>query len=271
MPYAHSRLGVLAFASVAFMLVACGQAATAPTDTPSPSPTKSLMAGTTTPTTQPSAVGAPVPTDELTELDYTISCDVAGSDWPSYTDYRDAWSTPSDYCTTDRIDGPPSETQLKAVELLEGKSADKMRPSAIKGALEFLVSACATSGKKAYNYLKADGVDRIGQAEEWVAILTMCPDHPDAQEINKRIDAILADRDERGEFIYNGSYRIGKDIEPGTYVSEGNDGEGCYWELADSSGQTIDNGFALASRVEVTIPSSAYEFISDFCAPWRRP
>ena len=158
MPYAHSRLGVLAFASVAFMLVACGQAATAPTDTPSPSPTKSLMAGTTTPTTQPSAVGAPVPTDELTELDYTISCDVAGSDWPSYTDYRDAWSTPSDYCTTDRIDGPPSETQLKAVELLEGKSANKMRPSAIKGALEFLVSACATSGKKAYNYLKADGV-----------------------------------------------------------------------------------------------------------------
>lgn len=271
MPYTPLKVRALVFASVAFTIVACGQNSTAPAESPSPSPTESLRAGTTTPTTQPSAMGAPVPTDELTELAYTISCDAPGSDWPSYTDYRDAWETPSDYCTTDRLDGPPSESQLKAVALLEGKDVEKLRPAAIRGALEFLVSACGTSGKKAYSYLQTDGTDRIGQAEEWVAILTFCPDHPDAKEVSERVDAILADGNERGDFIYNGRYRVGKDIEPGTYVSEGNDGEGCYWELADSSGQTIDNGFALASRVEVTIPSSAYEFISDFCAPWRRP
>ncbi len=61
--------------------------------------------------------------------------------------------------------------------------------------------------------------------------------------------------------------RIGKDIEPGVYVTTG--ANSCYWELVNRQGDIIDNYFSNARRVEVTIPDDAYEFYSTNCGMWR--
>ncbi|MBM0239972.1 hypothetical protein JNW88_27820 [Micromonospora sp. ATA32] len=72
----------------------------------------------------------------------------------------------------------------------------------------------------------------------------------------------------QGRLFGSGTFRVGKEIKPGTYVTT--DVDGCYWERQNSSGNTIDNYFTNgARRVQVTIRSSDYAFSSERCGEWR--
>jgi hypothetical protein len=67
----------------------------------------------------------------------------------------------------------------------------------------------------------------------------------------------------------DGTFRMGADLRPGTYRSEG--GESCYWErLRGLGGQTADiiaNGAGILPQT-VTIAPTDLAFRSQGCAPW---
>ncbi|MFD6178812.1 MULTISPECIES: hypothetical protein [unclassified Isoptericola] len=68
----------------------------------------------------------------------------------------------------------------------------------------------------------------------------------------------------------NGSYRVGSEVKPGTYVSKG--GSLCYWERRSSAGSSFEgiiaNGFSSAGQVIVTIGSGDMYFVTDGCGSW---
>lgn len=62
--------------------------------------------------------------------------------------------------------------------------------------------------------------------------------------------------------IYNGTYTVGEDIQPGTYRAQ--DVENCYWATLDEAGEINDNNFVnSAPQVLATIKPSDYAFEND--------
>lgn len=109
-----------------------------------------------------------------------------------------------------------------------------------------------------------------GQRDEVEGALTLCPDHPDAGEVQDRMtEAVRVEQmTEEGRAFYSGTYRIGEDVQAGRYASEAGEEpfEGCYWALLDESGEIIDNNFISSGfRVEISVPSSAYSLTVDRC------
>jgi hypothetical protein len=68
----------------------------------------------------------------------------------------------------------------------------------------------------------------------------------------------------------DGLFRVGTDVRPGTYRTDGPDGSnagGCYWSRTDTSGDIIENGVVnepgtVAIKQGETIDSAG-------CLPWR--
>ncbi|HCB59602.1 MAG TPA: hypothetical protein DEP82_17255 [Arthrobacter bacterium] len=77
--------------------------------------------------------------------------------------------------------------------------------------------------------------------------------------------------DEAAGIVFSDGVRtVGKDIQPGVYVSIGNLSD-CYWERLDSSGEILDNNFIMgAPRAQVTVRSSDFAFNSTGCGQWKR-
>jgi hypothetical protein len=112
----------------------------------------------------------------------------------------------------------------------------------------------------------------INQAVDVPEMFTYCPDHPDRAAIEGRMAALGVEQGERDEGVRFGSglYRVGEDIQPGTYFTESEEGfEACYWERQDSSGEIIDNFQGQVFRAEVTIAPSDYAFLTEGCGEWR--
>ncbi|SCE91668.1 hypothetical protein GA0070214_103253 [Micromonospora chaiyaphumensis] len=119
-------------------------------------------------------------------------------------------------------------------------------------------------------YAEAGFAASSEQITEINAALTLCPKHPYAKKWRQAVQRGQADADleAQGRLFGSGTYRVGKEIKPGTYVTH--DVDGCYWERQNSSGNIIDNYFTNgARRVQVTIRSSDYAFHSENCGEWR--
>lgn len=69
----------------------------------------------------------------------------------------------------------------------------------------------------------------------------------------------------------DGNYITGKDIQPGTYHSEGADQAGvdCYWQRDGAQGQPVAN-HASRDPQTVTINSSDTAFHTVGCKPWSK-
>lgn len=108
------------------------------------------------------------------------------------------------------------------------------------------------------------------QIPEVQGALVLCPTHPYSRTWKAAVQRGLADEALRkqGRLFDDGTYLVGKDIQPGTYVTT--DVTNCYWERQDRNGGIIDNNFILsARRVQVTIRSTDYGFHADGCGEWR--
>ncbi|MEU5725014.1 hypothetical protein ABZ783_24745 [Micromonospora sp. NPDC047738] len=119
-------------------------------------------------------------------------------------------------------------------------------------------------------YAEAGFAASSEQIPEINAALILCPKHPHAKKWRQAVQRGQADADleAQGRLFGSGTYRVGKEIKPGTYVTH--DVQGCYWERQNSSGNIIDNYFTNgARRVQVTIRSSDYAFNSENCGEWR--
>lgn len=100
--------------------------------------------------------------------------------------------------------------------------------------------------------------------------LSICPRHPDAKRWKQRMkgeDEAVTER-QQGTRFDDGLYRVGDEVQPGTYVAT--DVEDCYWERQDAAGATIENYFGTALRVQVTIAPSDYGFLTEGCGEWQR-
>ncbi|MFC4019142.1 hypothetical protein ACFOW4_14490 [Micromonospora sp. GCM10011542] len=119
-------------------------------------------------------------------------------------------------------------------------------------------------------YAEAGFAASSEQIPEINGALTLCPTHPYAKRWRQAVQRGQADADleAQGRLFGSGTYRVGKEIKPGTYVAT--DVDGCYWARQNSSGEIIDNYFTNgARRVQVTIRSSDYAFNSERCGEWR--
>ena len=70
----------------------------------------------------------------------------------------------------------------------------------------------------------------------------------------------------------DGTYEVGVDIKPGTYVSKRPESGNCYWARltgGDSLGSIIDNGNS-AGQVVVTIKKGDKFFESNGCSDWTK-
>ena len=70
----------------------------------------------------------------------------------------------------------------------------------------------------------------------------------------------------------DGTYEVGVDVKPGTYVSPPTDGINCYWERStggDELGSIIANDNTTGQAV-VTIKKSDKFFISSGCSDWTK-
>lgn len=71
----------------------------------------------------------------------------------------------------------------------------------------------------------------------------------------------------------DGTYQVGVDVEPGTYVSKKSDSGNCYWarlKNGDGGSESIISNGNSAGQVVVTIKKSDKFFESNGCSDWTK-
>lgn len=241
--------------AVSLVLAGCASGATQASTTTSPTPTKSASTSPSPSPTKTTKSATPTPTPTPTGLAYDLRCRV-GSDGPAVTvtDYRAAWAQPFDFCTVNTATGKPSAAEKAAGDASGGKSPDTAK---------YLYSLCATTGGHYFG-----GTVSEGQAKEIAAALMLCPDHPKRAELEASAGAgvsLEADR-ANGKLVYSGKYLVGKTAQPGTWQSQGETVEDCYWEVSDAQGNILANNFiSIAPQFTIYIPATAAGFTVQGC------
>lgn len=244
-------------------LSGCGSSSSGSVESkPAAEPPTSPVASTST---QEASPVVPVnPADIVTITCYDDSHDETGT----YKSFEEAWEAPKssrDSCAASfdwnrRFE--LTETDEKAVSVAKYDST---------GSLDTLYGICASADLGDSDASRPWSEPQIAEAE---GALVLCPDHPDKDAVKQRMESGRAENSarERGEIFGSGSYKVGEDIEPGTYVSESSSGlDGCYWERLDADGNIIDNNFMNSGfRAKVTIRASDYSFSSERCGEWRK-
>lgn len=212
--------------------------------------------------------------------DMTLECqDLDGNDTGSFATLEEAWKAPREErvdCDVAFAEGDSLETDSLGFsrytltdveqEALEAAGYED-EPENIR----YLYNICAETDMGDYEELMPWSES---QNQEVGGALVLCPEHPDRDTVEKRMkkgEEEDAARN-RGEIFNDGTYRVGDDIQPGTYVAESEEPfEGCYWERVDASGNTIENNFVSSGfRVQVTISTSDYSFTANRCGEWKK-
>jgi hypothetical protein len=204
----------------------------------------------------------------------TVTCDVKGGRTKFRIDrvkpdWQAVWAEPLPPKKTFLGTGVHCESfggQLEPVSFTEQAiyDADK-RPS--RYTLRIPYEQCVEHGTEwSMNEWPVSGA-QVAEAE---TALLLCPNHPDGPAIRSRIAdrGVLKAQRKQGRAFADGNYRVGSQVQPGTYFVE--DVSNCYWERLDSAGNIIDNNFVTdALRVEATIGSGDFSFHTEGCGMWR--
>lgn len=253
---ASVRLALIAAASL--MLAGCGRDGDPLAAAAAPSTEQTTT--TTTTTTTPTKPPAPQITFTCGKGDSYLESDVwmleAGGDMTVI------WSVAPKRCTAARDGSPltPLEQQAVTAAGYSGQSS-----------VSTLYGLCAQVDPNGV-YVSPSHTLSSAQIPEVTGMLTLCPTHPQAALLQDAIGRGQADAaaEAAGELVHSGTFLVGTEIQPGTYVVEG-EIENCYWERTDRTGEIIDNGFSVgARRVEVTIRASDYSFHNEHCGEWRK-
>lgn len=257
----------------AVMLAACGGTGAPETDSASAAPVAEVTTEAETTEPSPTPTPTPSPTPELPESPLVRELDMecnGGTGTTSYNYYslERVWQDSAEAhtrCTIYDDMAVQLEVEQEALERAYGPDSDS---------LHILYSMC---GETMMGNAGTFGPRPMteGQRHETEGALVLCPEHPDAEAVRELVAIGAADDEIRaeGRMFHSGTYLVGEEVQPGTYVSESGDGEpfdGCYWELTDESGGIIDNFFSTSAlRVELTVRSSAYSLTVDGCGEFR--
>jgi hypothetical protein len=196
----------------------------------------------------------PTPSPVSAGLTYELSCSINSAGATTFSDYRAAWAQPFDLCYAVSASGEPSAPEKAAAE---GYSDD---PDGAK----YLYGLCATTaGHYVEETVSSD------QAKEITKALTLCPDHPKRAQLKANAAAGLAEEADRanGKLVGPGKYLVGKTAQPGTWQSQGEKVEDCYWEISDAQGNIIENNFiSVAPQFTIYIPPTASGFTVRGCS-----
>lgn len=200
--------------------------------------------------------GAPAATKSAASgLSYELSCSINSESHTSFTNYKDAWSKPFDLCyAAGDATGTPSAAEEAAAA---GYSEDP-------GGAQHLYGVCAAT---AGHYI--EGSVSSNQAEEITRALTLCPDHPKRAKLEANAAAVLSKGSDldNGKFVSPGKYLVGKTAQPGTWQSEGEQVEDCYWEVSDAQGNILANNFiSIAPQFTIHVPPTAAGFTVEGCS-----
>lgn len=194
----------------------------------------------------------PTPT---TGLKYTLRCRIGtNGDAVTLTDFRTGWAQAFDFCTPETAAGKPSPAEAAAASAAGSTSLD---------AAKYSYSLCATTAGHYFS-----GNVSSGQAKEIAAALTLCPDHPKRAELEASAGAGVALESDRanGKLVYSGKYLVGKTAMPGTWQSQGEKVEDCYWEISDAQGNILSNNFInIAPQFTIYVPATAAGFTVRGC------
>ncbi|WP_145033609.1 hypothetical protein [Micrococcus luteus] len=172
------------------------------------------------------------------------------------------------------------EASVSDVQFAEEKAALTVSPDT---SLRWAYTACAQTMMG--NIDKATGGPYMrteSQRDEVRAAMALCPSHPDIEKVRLFLgdaDVQVTGSNEEQQaprdtgLVRNGTYRVGTQVKPGTYVAETKDTpmEGCYWEVNDSTGNIMDNKFVnSAFRVEMTIPADAASVTIKRCVAFKQ-
>lgn len=138
--------------------------------------------------------------------------------------------------------------------------------------IDFAKGVCAGTTSIPEMYTRPAADLSAGQIREIQGWLMLCPENLPVAALQGAIDHSIAVQQERdaGTRVFAGTFVVGQDIQPGTYVVE-QASPGCYWERTDASGEIIDNNFVTgATRVQVTIRSTDYSFTNQGCGKFVR-
>ena len=287
-----SKLAVLARVGLAAVLVtavsACGSGIGEPSSTATKSvlDAKSASSAPTTPSAISTPTVSPTPTQSAAVLvtdDLSFRCDGLST----YDSLEDIWATwdgsgsaSEQVDCAARIDENDLEGDLSAYTLtdVEQKIIDSQiseydeweteeRGNEQKRDLLYFYGHCTQKDMHPYGSGN-EGEDYVQETVQFV--MELCPEHPNAEQVAEAA-GVEAGKDaerEEGTRFEDGTYRVGEDIKPGTYVTTTLE-DGCYWERTDANGNTIDNNFMnSALRAQVTIGSADYSFTSERCGEW---
>jgi hypothetical protein len=230
-------------------------------DSPSPKPAARtpIEADTTAAVTPaPRAPAEPAGADvEIVCYSNDNSTDITGTP----ADMEAFWARKLTSCFDSTSTGTPSPLEQKALKTAYPKDPD-VDP------LSTLYGICAENDKKWGNYIRTAGSP--DQLREMAGALVLCPNHPQKAKVAKFVKIAEGNNtlEAQGRIFYDGTYRVGKKIAPGTYFAEPR-GDKCYWERTDAAGNIIDNNFSSGLRVEMTVRSSDYSVRVDGCGKWQ--
>jgi hypothetical protein len=201
-----------------------------------------------------------------------------------HPDFREAWSTtvPVDKefgmadCEDADLDENDSGPALEPVTSVEQAIWDRAKGS-IDGprdrtTLTYPYAACVEHDDPWYqNVYPKSGA----QGDEAATMLLLCPNHPNAAAIRKRIHVQndFQQQIANGETITDGTWPVGRNLRPGTYRTETTGTFVCYWARKNSSGEAIASGGAPQGRaraIKVTIAPSDSSFYTENCGVWFR-
>ncbi|MDG4823284.1 excalibur calcium-binding domain-containing protein [Asanoa sp. WMMD1127] len=226
-----------------------GEACKATVTSP-PTPTSAALA----PARAPIYIECYTDDDFLQGGSYTIATDNAGR--PSFAA---PWSARARSCEAHATVVPTTALEKAAYKTAKYRDGD----------VATLYTICAANDPDEV-YASPGFTASNEQIPEINGALTLCPTHPQAGEWRQavkrsRADAQLAND---GRIFNDGTFLVGEDIKPGTYVVT--DVKGCYWERQTKTSDIIANRFVTsARRVEVTIKSTDFAFHAEGCGQWR--
>ncbi|WP_329108566.1 hypothetical protein OG792_07890 [Micromonospora sp. NBC_01699] len=174
-------------------------------------------------------------------------------------DFTQIWSAKASSCDADTAVTPTTPLEQQAYKA----------SGYIDNDVETLYTICAENDPTEM-YTEEEYAASVEQIAELTGALTLCPKHPLGARWKQAIARGSADAKltKEGRLFADGTYLVGSEIKPGTYVVT--DVKGCYWERQNRDGGTIDNYFtAGARRVQVTIRSTDYAFHAEGCGEWR--
>lgn len=228
--------------------------------TPVSEPTPTVTHGRGPIATDRTAIPAPTPTPEP----YSFALECRGEDMKTigFRDFRAVWDSPEPMrgCNAGLRTGTLLSPE-QAAALTTAYGQEKVE------SLGILYSICGSLEASVYSQMPSYSP---AQAAEIRGALALCPDQPAAAATQAKLDASVVIDTQRTDGVRfgGGIHPVNTEIQPGTYVSEGNL-ENCYWEKLDASGNIIDNNFVTnALRVEVYIDASDFSFSSSGCGEW---